>query len=1753
MRIRIVMLRAVFCSLLTAVALGGSSCSSEPEPPFEDTVDPTVCKSDSMCNDFNACTEDRCLVDGTCSYTVDTTTACDDGNQCTVGDHCGADGGCEGGDPLECEESNGCMDYTGCDPEAGCQYKTKTDIGDCDGNPCTADFCNPDTYLCEATGNQPDGTECDDGDDNLCTVGACEGGTCKSATVECTEPDDVKDCVIPYCAEETGTCSKCSPGDAGCDAHFEMTGVPCEDGNGCTIDDACSESGVCEPGKGKECVDINPCVPQTCISGQKDEQGFMTSTCKPDPAPEGTECDDGNKCTKDDACVADAGLVDCVGIPKECDDGNPCTDDTCDAGEGCMSEFNNDPCQSDSYCGLTGKCAEGKCGPPIDLSCDDGSACTTDDQCENSVCAGTAIECGDEFFCNGIEICDPELGCLEGPAPIVDDGVPCTKDLCDEEADEVVHLPQDADCDDADVCNGNETCDMENGCLAGTPLECEDLVECTIDECDPVAGCSNTPDDSLCNDGVGCTLDSCDAIEDCQNDPDDSLCEDGITCTLNTCDPVQDCVLLEDDTVCDDQISCTVDQCDTDADCLNNADDALCDDNNCCTANICDEQQDCLYSFFDSCGIDGFCCKEEDAECNDGNPCTLDTCNFDLHQCAAAAMAENASCNDKNACTENTTCQGGACLGDTVNCPKVGICKVGFCDKDQGCVYTQDDGLCSDGKDCTDDVCLEGGDCDHPLLDAVCQIEGMCYDDGQEKDDNVCLKCDAGADAEAWTANDGEDCDDTNASTADDLCSNGACVGLADPDQDGVANNGYLQTCTEGQTESCNDNCPELANPDQADANGNGIGDLCDCLPDCCGKECGNGGCPELPEDTCGVCAQGECIGEQGVCVAEGWVLVPGGTFTMGSPGEGDPGGPELCSNPDDEGPLHEVTITHAMLVSDHEVTQGEWTTVTGAFNPSHFGPNGTSGADKKCDSADCPVEKVNWFEAVTYCNLLSQSEGLDECYALTGCTGTIGGTYSCTEVAFSGVDCEGYRLPTEAENEYFTRAGTQTPLPYPVPDGGGVASCGCYNDPNFAAYEWYCDNSSARTHPVKQKLPNGWGLHDITGNVSEWCWDRYDANYYSVSPGIDPLGPASGAQRMRNGGHWGTYPGEGRSAARSATAPSENMDHVGFRPVRSLPIYGCEGKNCGEDGCGGFCGECDQGSVCHMDVCVSDQISCAALLHHHPLLAGKDGIYAIDPDGNGPGAAYDVFCDMTHDGGGWTLVAVSSDDFQNTWTWNNKEYWSTDPTVFGSLNSLNKDFKSHALHHAPARDLLFVHHPSTVWASYHNAGDGQGPLSQILTDAGAPKCYGGDPAVGITMTAGTLSKKLNLCSTDLFLNAQDQDGNSVCDTSSNEKCFGPCWSANDNSGCPLDDVGARSSLGTCGATSGQNGDKEYCAYPNAAIGFGWALELNDGVPGAAENYMHVFVRTACGCNGNECGDGCGGSCGEECCDPACDPSLEECVQTTTDGRVCASKMVEIPAGSFWMGCNDPLDPHCTCPGPECPYHQVTTPKYWIDATETTNAQYVEYLKVHGNSCLHNEMQWDCVDIGDEDVQVAENDGFWSVQGQKHDHPVVEVTWHGAKAYCDWRCPKCRLCSEAEWEKAARGGCEHYGNCAEDSRIWPWGNEFPTPCEENVVVCSNCQGAGATCEVGENPEGKSLYDVHDMAGNVWEWVADSWHESYIGAPQDGNAWLGEWGDDRVFRSGGWGSVQDFLRVSRRSGHERTVSTSDLGFRCCRFE
>ncbi len=245
------------------------------------------------------------------------------------------------------------------------------------------------------------------------------------------------------------------------------------------------------------------------------------------------------------------------------------------------------------------------------------------------------------------------------------------------------------------------------------------------------------------------------------------------------------------------------------------------------------------------------------------------------------------------------------------------------------------------------------------------------------------------------------------------------------------------------------------------------------------------------------------------------FVTVAAGRFVMGSP----PTEPESKQN---EG-QHRVRLTRPFELAVTEVTQALWEAVMDD-NPAYF-----------TGCSDCPVDGVSWFDALTFCNRLSLRQGLTPVYSSNG-----------DQVVWTD-GADGYRLPTEAEWEYACRAGTSTAF-----------HTGACLDPALANYDGYrplgdCPAGLNRGEPVAVgTLPaNAWGLHDMHGNLAEWCWDRYGA--YPAGEIRDPRGPDAGPMRIVRGGCWENAGHRCRSANRQVMPPDRRLDMIGLRLARTV------------------------------------------------------------------------------------------------------------------------------------------------------------------------------------------------------------------------------------------------------------------------------------------------------------------------------------------------------------------------------------------------------------------------------------------------------------------------------------------------------------------------------------------------------------------------------------------------------------------------
>ena len=223
---------------------------------------------------------------------------------------------------------------------------------------------------------------------------------------------------------------------------------------------------------------------------------------------------------------------------------------------------------------------------------------------------------------------------------------------------------------------------------------------------------------------------------------------------------------------------------------------------------------------------------------------------------------------------------------------------------------------------------------------------------------------------------------------------------------------------------------------------------------------------------------------------------------------------------------------------------------------------------------------------------------------------------------------------------------------------------------------------------------------------------------------------------------------------------------------------------------------------------------------------------------------------------------------------------------------------------------------------------------------------------------------------------------------------------------------------------------------------------------------------------------------------------------------------VTIPAGAFVRGSDTSKD--LLAVDNETPQRQIYLSTYQIMRMPVTNAEYKVFVDATDHRPPHH---W----IGRE------------IPKDKANHPVINVSWRDAMAFCTWA--GVRLPSEAEWEKAA---------CGTDGHIYPWGNQPP-----DVKRCNFNRNVRDTSAVGSYPAGASPYGVMDMAGNVWEWVNDWYQASYYSVSPGSNPLGPTTGESCVLRGGSWGNGDNFVRSACRGYNHPDVWFNFYSFRCVR--
>ncbi|MBN2433070.1 MAG: formylglycine-generating enzyme family protein [Acidobacteria bacterium] len=274
-------------------------------------------------------------------------------------------------------------------------------------------------------------------------------------------------------------------------------------------------------------------------------------------------------------------------------------------------------------------------------------------------------------------------------------------------------------------------------------------------------------------------------------------------------------------------------------------------------------------------------------------------------------------------------------------------------------------------------------------------------------------------------------------------------------------------------------------------------------------------------------------------------MFVAARTFRQGAPAE------EPCRQPDEEPFTHSLTRDFAVMAT--EVTRQMWADLRAAQPTLPADPSNIWGF---YDYPDFPVQQVSWYQTLLFANLLSLEQGLTPCYYRDAAFTTLltADNYTSNDV-YCDWDADGYRLPTEGEWEYFCRAGTTTPFWVAEP-AYTAATCDqpCNGPADFpqltAAEALVCEFTY--TTSVRGRLPNPWGVYDVHGNVSEWCWDWWAQHPAGLV--TDYTGAASGSARAVRGGNCWEQPADSRSARRFSQSPDVVNYRYGFRLCRTIP-----------------------------------------------------------------------------------------------------------------------------------------------------------------------------------------------------------------------------------------------------------------------------------------------------------------------------------------------------------------------------------------------------------------------------------------------------------------------------------------------------------------------------------------------------------------------------------------------------------------------
>ncbi len=841
------------------------------------------------------------------------------------------------------------------------------------------------------------------------------------------------------------------------------------------------------------------------------------------------------------------------------------------------------------------------------------------------------------------------------------------------------------------------------------------------------------------------------------------------------------------------------------------------------------------------------------------------------------------------------------------------------------------------------------------------------------------------------------------------------------------------------------------------------------------------------------------------VVADDGFSYIPGGSFTMGrTSGDADSNAPPIT-----------VTVS-PFYIQQTETTKAQWDEVrTWAVNNGYT--DLAAGAGK---ASNHPVQMVSWWDVVKWCNARSEKEGLTPVYTVSGAvmrTGT-------TEPA-ANWSANGYRLPTEAEWEKAARGGVEGKrFPWGTDtinhgDANYVANSSSYSyDTSGYTVNTYHPSYTAGefpyTSPVRSFEANGYGLFDMAGNVLEWCWDWYGNTYYTSSNGTtDPRGPQSGPNRVLRGGRWNNIALSTRTANRGYYTPGTSNNNSGFRPSRTH------------------------------------------IVEDMSLIPGGSftmGVTSGDTDANAPSITVTVSPFFIQP----TETTKAQWDEVRTWALNNGY---TDLAV-GAGKAAN-----HPVHSVSWWDVV-------KWCNARSEREGLTPVYMVS---------------GAVMRTGTTEPTVNWGANGYRLPTEAEWEKAArggvsgkrfpwgTDTISHAEANYRVYSENGTTNFFSYDVEPRPpATGTNYYHPNYTGGGSPYTSPVrhfGANGYGLYDMAGNVWEWCWDWYGSSYYSTSAGtteprgpASGTirvlRGGSWISGALNERCADRGYNPPVfaDYSVGFRPARTHILDEMSFIPGGSFNMGrTSGDTDA-------DAPSITVTVSPFYIQQTEATKAQW-------------DEVRTWAVKNGYTDLAAG--------TGKASNHPVQMVSWWDVVKWCNarsekegltpvytvsgavmrtgttepaanWSANGYRLPTEAEWEKAARGGVE--------GKRFPWGTDtinhgdanyyanssalvYDTSGYTNYTYHPNYSNGGTpyTAPVGSFPP--NGFGLYDMSGNVWEWCWD-WYGSgnYSNGTIDPVGPIS--GAKRVVRGGSWFNDGNYSRSGIRLKNSPANRYFDGGFR-----